>query len=217
MNRLPAAALALLAALGLWSSAGTQDGGADPLVQAPVQAHLLEDAGMVRIGGFSIDLYEYPNQAGAVPTTEVTWEEAQALCRARGKRLCAEEEWEAACRGPRDLLYGYGPQFESGRCNTPYQVEGTWRRDRGLAPSGSFAGCATEYGVYDLIGNAWEWTDGWYDRGRAWRMVRGGSWFHSANLGRADARYGQFLTAEYRLDLVGFRCCRSVPAAGPAE
>jgi formylglycine-generating enzyme required for sulfatase activity len=172
---------------------------------------------MARVDSFEIDLYEYPNQAGVVPTTGVTWEEAQALCRAQGKRLCRDDEWEAACRGPQDYLYGYGPRFESGRCNTPYLESGAWRRGRDVAPSGRFGGCTSAFGVHDLIGNVWEWTDGWYDRDRSWRVVRGGSWFHSVNLARADVRYGRYLTPDYRLDLIGFRCCRSAPADGPAE
>ena len=64
-------------------------------------------------------------------------------------------------------------------------------------------------GSYDMIGNAWEWTASWYSRSDRWRIVRGGSFFHSVNLARADTRYGRFLDPDYRLDLVGFRCCLS--------
>lgn len=173
-------------------------------------------AGQVRVGGFYIDRYEYPNIAGRVPLSEVSWDEARQLCAARSQRLCTEQEWEAACRGPEGLAYGYGPEFEPGRCNTPYREGDTWRRDHGTAASGQFGGCTNGYGVGDMIGNLWEWTDGWYDADRGWRVVRGGSWFHSANLARADGRYGRFLTAQYRLDLVGFRCCRSAADDAPA-
>ena len=176
-----------------------------------------EAADMVRIDDFYIDIYEYPNQKGALPRVEVTWTEARDLCRAQGKRLCTESEWEKACRGAGNTLYGYGPTFVPGRCNTPYQEEEIWKRGPGLAPSGSFAQCASEYGVYDMIGNVWEWTEGWYSRQENWRVVRGGSWFHSVNLARANVRYGHFLTSDYRLDMIGFRCCRSASEATPAE
>lgn len=166
------------------------------------------DAGMVQFSGFAIDVYEYPNQAGELPRTDLTLAEARALCRARGKRLCTEGEWEKACRGEQDLVFGYGNQFGPDRCNTPYPEGETWKRRQGPAPSGAFAGCTTPEGVHDLVGNVWEWTEGWYDNRLGWQVVRGGSWFHNANLARADGRYGRFLTADYHLDLIGFRCCR---------
>ena len=171
------------------------------------------DAGMVSIGDYFIDIYEYPNIEESQPKVDVTWTQAQALCRARGKRLCSESEWEEACRGPENFTYGYGPEFDQDRCNTPYRVGEAWSRDRGTANSGAFGGCTNEYGVYDMIGNVWEWTDGRFNEDRAnWHVVRGGSWFHSVNLARASSRYGRHLDAEYSLDLVGFRCCRSAAA-----
>ena len=166
--------------------------------------------GMVRVEDFWIDRYEYPNVKGAVPRVDVTWLQASNLCAARGQRLCTEREWELACRGPGGFVYGYGPDFEPRRCNTPFQdAGGNWVRDRGTAPSGAHEYCGNDYGVRDMIGNVWEWTDGWYDAESGWRVVRGGSWFHNVNLARADARYGFHLDESYSLDLIGFRCCRS--------
>ena len=166
--------------------------------------------GMVWIGpDFYIDKYEYPNERGTLPKVDVTWGEAESLCAAQGKRLCTEQEWQKACTGPQNFAYSYGAEFESGRCNTRFAVDGVWQRGPGLAPSGAYAGCTNDYGVYDMIGNAWEWTASWYSRSDRWRIVRGGSFFHNVNLARADARYGRFLDPYYRLDLVGFRCCRS--------
>ena len=169
--------------------------------------------GMVRVDDFWIDRYEYPNVEGEMPRVGVTWLEASKLCAARGRRLCTEREWELACRGPGDFVYGYGPEFEPERCNTPFRgADGAWVRDRGTAPSGAHADCGNDYGVGDMIGNVWEWTDGWYDEESGWRVVRGGSWFHNVNFARADARYGRLLVEDYSLDLIGFRCCRSVAA-----
>jgi len=170
---------------------------------------LLEAAGMAYIDGFYIDIYEYPNQKGVMPRVGVSWEEARSLCTQRGKRLCTGSEWRAACAGPDNFLYGYGAEFESGRCNTPYLSGEEWKRDRDTLPSGSFAECASDYGVFDMIGNVWEWTSDRYSAERDWRIVRGGSWFHNVNMARSDFRYGRYLTPDYRLDLIGFRCCRS--------
>ena len=176
----------------------------------PATAPSGEDTGMVHIDSFAIDIYEYPNREGTLPLVDVTWSQAQELCRAQGKRLCTESEWERACRGPEAYLYSYGDVFEPGRCNTPYQEGDRWQR-QDLAPSGRFEQCSNSYGVSDMIGNVWEWTDGWYDRAQGWRIVRGGSWFHNVNLARADSRYGRYLDADFHLDLIGFRCCQSRP------
>ena len=169
-----------------------------------------DDAGMVPIDEtFFIDIYEFPNQHGSLPKVDVTWRQAETLCAEQGKRLCTEQEWQKACTGPYNYAYSYGEKFESKRCNTPLDKDGLWQRGPGLAPSGSFEKCVNEYGVHDMIGNAWEWTSSWYSHPKLWRVVRGGSFFHSANLARADTRYGLYLDPEYYLDLVGFRCCRS--------
>ena len=167
------------------------------------------DGPMVQIDQFYIDVYEYPNALGTLPTVNVTYREAERLCAEREKRLCTEQEWQRAATGPENYPYGYGERFESGRCNTPLLQDGAWIRGRGLAPSGSFAQCSNSYGLHDMIGNAWEWTSTWYAQEKGWRIVRGGSYFHSANMARTEVRYGRYLDAEYRLDLVGFRCCRS--------
>ncbi|MFC1526836.1 formylglycine-generating enzyme family protein [Candidatus Latescibacterota bacterium] len=161
------------------------------------------------MGGFLIDQYEYPNRVGHPPLVEVTWEEARDLCQARGKRLCTEREWDGACSGQSGLIFGYGATFEPGRCNTPYEEAGRWRRGPGTLASNGLPDCASESGVHDLVGNVWEWTSGWYDESRQWRVARGGSWFNSVNLARCDSRYGAHLTSDYRLDLIGFRCCRT--------
>jgi eukaryotic-like serine/threonine-protein kinase len=175
-----------------------------------------EDAGMVRIGSFAIDRFEYPNRLGARPRVNVSWDQARELCGARGKRLCTESEWQLAAGGPANLRYGYGPNFENGRCNTPTLSDGVWERSGGTAPSGAFGRCCSEVGVYDMVGNVWEWTADPAAASQDWRVVRGGSWFSNANLARADGRYSRFLTPDYRLDLIGFRCCGD-PAQGAAD
>ena len=167
------------------------------------------DDPMVQIDQFFIDVYEYPNTLGMRPRVNVTYGEAEKLCAERKKRLCTEQEWQLAATGPENHTYGYGERFESGRCNTPLLLNGAWVGGRELAPSGFFAQCINSYGLHDMIGNVWEWTSTWYDEEKGWRIVRGGSYFHSANMARTEVRYGRYLDAEYHLDLIGFRCCRS--------
>ena len=202
-----------MAVIAVAAPAVAPEAGLGPVADAAAPAapvlSPVADAGQVRVGGFWIDRYEYPNLPGQLPRVDVSWEEASALCTARGRRLCTETEWELAARGPDDHVYGYADEFDPGRCNTPVVENGAWIRDRGTAPSGAYALCTNEFGVHDMIGNVWEWTAGWYDPERGWRVVRGGSWFNSVNFARADGRYGHHLAASYRLDLIGFRCCRT--------
>jgi formylglycine-generating enzyme required for sulfatase activity len=90
------------------------------------------------------------------------------------------------------------------------------------APVESFPAGRSPYGVYDLVGNVWEWVADWYDeyyyrraprrtpRGPAdgeIRVVRGGSWFNFPHLNRVGYR-GWYLP-ELRFVYLGFRCAGS--------
>ena len=57
----------------------------------------------IQLNGFYIDLLAYPNEPGAIATTNVSREDAAHLCEAKGKRLCTEYEWERACKGPDNI------------------------------------------------------------------------------------------------------------------
>jgi len=92
--------------------------------------------------------------------------------------------------------------------------QGVWPRRNELrdgffytAPVASFA--PNRLGLYDMIGNVWEWTNDWYDGGTL-RVVRGGSWFCSANYcGAYRAGYRGKSPPERAFNNVGFRCARS--------
>ncbi len=72
---------------------------------------------MVLWGGVCIDSYEAPNVAGRLPLVMYNLVEAEAWCQARGKRLCYDDEWQAACEGPNATSYPYGDLHEPGVCN----------------------------------------------------------------------------------------------------
>jgi sulfatase modifying factor 1 len=69
---------------------------------------------MALVGSACMDLYEAPNQPGELPLVMYSFDEAEDWCETRGKRLCFDDEWEAAC-GVDD--YVYGEPREPGRCN----------------------------------------------------------------------------------------------------
>ncbi len=115
---------------------------------------------------YEIDLYEHPNRRGEPPLLTKSWFEAARLCADQGKRLCSSAEWEHACRGPEGLRFSSTDVRESlpenfGRryCNTTGSATaGDSPEYTDVAPSGFFPNCSSSAGVYDLIGNAFEWT-----------------------------------------------------------
>jgi formylglycine-generating enzyme required for sulfatase activity len=153
----------------------------------------------VILKGFHIDIYPYPNEEGAIPLTNVTQTDAAALCAEHDKRLCSELEWERACKGPDNWVYEYGDRYRPERCGTGAAPS--------LRPNGLRVGCASEYGVADLHGGAWEWTDSPWGRGsqRALITVRGGNAQAGELVGRCANAMGR--PAHMKSSTVGFRCC----------
>ncbi len=117
---------------------------------------------------FYIDTYEYPNVAGQVPQSWMTWHDVKRACESQGKRLCTRSEWTMACEGPGMHPYPYGDGYHRDRtsCNTDNPVgkldvfkskaphdEMSTKLDSLLVPSGSKPQCVSVWGVYDQVGN----------------------------------------------------------------
>lgn len=138
-------------------------------------------------------------------------------------RLPAEAEWEYAARGMTTTARWWGDAIGVNRAN----CNGCGSRwdNRLIAPTGSFG--PNPFGLYDMLGNVWQWTaDCWNESyagapptGQAWtagqcnsRVVRGGSWSNtpafvrSAMRMRSGERGQDFDYAGY----VGFRVARSL-------
>jgi formylglycine-generating enzyme required for sulfatase activity len=156
------------------------------------------------VAAFCMDEFEFPNVADSLPRVNVSWAEAKTACEQAGKRLCTEEEWEKACKGPKHQRFPYGDTFNAATCNT----EDGFGDDRPLAPSGKFARCRSGYGVADLSGNAAEWTGTSYAKASADKTQKGGAFDRSDYAARCSARKNG--TPTDRAPTVGFRCCSGV-------
>jgi formylglycine-generating enzyme required for sulfatase activity len=169
---------------------------------------------------------------GARPVANVSWNDAQSYItwingRVGGQRyrLLSEAEWEYAARAGTSTAYPWGASASHERAN--YGADACCsglasETDRWVnaSPVGSFA--PNDFGLYDMHGNVWEWTqDCWnanYNgapaNGAAWtagdcaiRGGRGGSWIgHPTGL-RSANRSGASPTD--RLNYVGFRLART--------
>ena len=139
-------------------------------------------------------------------------------------RLPSEAEWEYAARAGTTTARWWGEAIASGKAN----CNGCGSRWDGhlIAPSGSFG--PSPFGLYDILGNVWQWTeDCWNESyvgapadGRAWlagdcskRVMRGGSWsnvavfIRAAMRSRGDSGGKDFDYSSY----AGFRVARTLP------
>jgi len=155
--------------------------------------------------------------AGDHPVVRVSWFDSVAFCRFLRARLPTEAEWEYAARGGSpDTVYPWGNNYSPDRANgRGVGGRDTWKQS---APVGSFP--PNGYGLFDMIGNVWEWTSTadrdypYRDDGREdaspqeARVVRGGSWDFGPTHLRVSHR--DYNTTSDRYDYLGFRCARDV-------
>jgi len=182
------------------------------------------------------------------PVVCVSFDDAVEFCgwlsrrSGRNVRIPTEAQWEYACRAGTNsvFLWGDDPNGGEGWCNgadasaakrQPLRMVFPW--DDGFAftsPVGRFRPNAL--GLYDMVGNAWQWTGDWFDLGFRWghqwrtirydptgasagshKAVRGGSWMDGPAGCRSAARRPEPPGA--RLNILGFRVAADAPSVTP--
>jgi formylglycine-generating enzyme required for sulfatase activity/serine/threonine protein kinase len=154
----------------------------------------------VIMDAYCIDIYEYPNTRGRTPKVKTSWASADSSCRARGKRLCTEMEWERACKGRTGTRFPFGNQFQDGLCNL--STESSTGK---VGLSGAFQKCRSGFGVADMAGNVAEWTSSQWSGDVPDKVVKGGAADQGMYSGRCGDRANE--SASTRSDTLGFRCC----------
>ena len=155
-----------------------------------------------RTKAFCIDRYEYPNTSGEMPLVDVPFVIASQKCVTEGKKLCTSTRWKDACQGSTNAIfpYGKGKDADASACNV---------ESKGLVASGSKATCRNSIGVFDMSGNAAEWTEDLTADGVN-ATVMGGSFSEKAGEANCMSTFTQ--NKDEKLPNIGFRCCRDMEA-----
>ena len=153
----------------------------------------------------------YPESWAAKPVTWVSFEDARAYAAWAGKRLPHEWEWQYAAQGTDGRWYPWGnywdptavPEIDKGSTlGTPAEVI--------AHPKG-----ASPFGVMDLVGNVWQWTDEYQDDHTRSAILRGGSYYQPQGAmwyfpqAYKLNEHGKYLLMAPSLDrsgTIGFRC-----------
>ena len=153
----------------------------------------------------------YPEGWDEKPVTWVSIEDARAYAGWAGKRLPHEWEWQYAAQGVDGRLYPWGAK----RDTLKIPPADTGRTMRGATTVNAYPAGASFFGVMDMTGNVWQWTDEYLDDHTRSAILKGGSYYHAQTSGwyfpqaQEVNKYAKYLLMSPGMDrsaTIGFRC-----------
>jgi formylglycine-generating enzyme required for sulfatase activity len=154
---------------------------------------------------------KYPKGWDNKPVTWVSLEDARAYATWAGKRLPHEWEWEYAAQGMDNRIYPWGNDIDLSRMPAPDSS----REMRPLTNVNAYPKGSSPFGVTDMTGNIWQWTDEYDDEHTRNAVLKGGGYYRAATskwyFPRAYElnKYGKYLLMSPGIDrsaTIGFRC-----------
>jgi formylglycine-generating enzyme required for sulfatase activity len=180
--------------------------------------------------------WRIPAGQEAYPVVDVDFGDAQGYARWAGLRLMTEVEFQYAVRGRTTHPYPWGSHWKKGAAAT-FEAQ----RDH-ASPVGSYPAGATAAGIYDLLGNVWEWTSTPYEaydgfkpikvevtKGGVKKVIEGAPFFDNSKRVAVGGSYSESRLAarattrgatacDETTEALGFRCAASArPGPDVAE
>ena len=155
----------------------------------------------------------FPDGWAKKPVTWISIEDARSYASWAGKRLPHEWEWQYAAQGSDGRLYPWGTAPDPAAIPHPENGHDL----RGPTDVDAFPKGASPFGVMDMAGNVWQWTDEYQDEHTRAAIVRGGSyyrpggslWYFPQNT--TLDQHGKYLLmcpGKDRAGTLGFRCAK---------
>jgi formylglycine-generating enzyme required for sulfatase activity len=152
----------------------------------------------------------YPDGWGNKPVRWVSLEDARAYASWAGKRLPHEWEWQYAAQGSDGRKYPWGNEWDASVVPTPDKG----REMREPTNVDAFPKGASPFGVMDLVGNLWQWTDEFVDEHTRVAILKGGSfyypqgslWYYPHANNKEHGKYLLMAPSRDRSGTLGFRC-----------